>query len=206
MRRLHFLFALLLLAACTAVQPVDPASAQLQARSAWQRPWRGVWELSWPQAPLSGSIVFEGWQTESGFQRRYEILEASVPSLVGLAYINDGVSATYYNRLDAADPVTDAAQTLPFSPISDALTAVDILLAQAPQSAKRQAAGDSIIELTLSYIEGQSLTLWLDTQTNLIIRVELQSANTELTMAARSLEPLLTPHPKLFEISLQHEE
>ncbi|OQY27969.1 MAG: hypothetical protein B6243_12505 [Anaerolineaceae bacterium 4572_5.2] len=116
-----------------------------------------------------------------------------------MTYVNNGLSAAYFNKLEPDISVVTATQTLPFSPISDALTTVDNLLSQSPQSAKKQTAGDAITQFTLRYPKGERLSLWLNTQNNLIIRIELHSANADLTLAARSLEPLSTPHPKLFE-------
>jgi hypothetical protein len=199
MKKLYLFLALFLLTACATAQSVDPLSAQLEAQNAWQQPWRGVWELNWTQSPLPGPLVFAGWQPESGAQRRYEILEAPLASLVGMTYVNNGLSAATYNKLEPDIPVVTATQTLPFSPISDSLVIIDTLLVQTPQSAKEQTAGGAITQFTLHYPQGERLSLWLNTQNNLIIRIELRSQNANLTLAARSLEPLPAPHPKLFE-------
>ncbi len=199
MKNLYLLLVFFLLTACASAQSVDPLSAQPEAQNAWQQSWRGVWELNWTQSPLPGPLVFAGWQTESGAQRRYEILEAPLASLVGMTYVNNGLSAATFNKLEPDIPVVTATQTLPFSPISDSLVIIDTLLVQTPQSAKKQTAGDAITQFTLHYPRGERLSLWLNTQNNLIIRIELHSATADLTLAARSLEPLPAPHPKLFE-------
>jgi hypothetical protein len=198
-----YCFGLILLAACNASQPVDPASAQRQAQSAWQQAWHGAWELTWPQSPLSGPLTFEAWFTEGGQQTRFEILEAPVPSLIGLVYVNNGASAGYYNRLQPGAVVSSTTQTLPFSPLSQAFQIIDHLLTQPPQSAQLQQAGPSnspITKITLTYAGEKILNLWLNPQTNLVIRVHLKTPDTELALTARSVEPLGAPHPKLFMI------
>ncbi len=199
MKKLYLFLVFFLLTACASAQPVNPLAVQQQAQTAWRQPWRGVWELNWRQSPLPGPLVFAGWHTESGAQRRYEILEAPLASLIGMTYVNDGLLATTFNKLEPDIPVVTATQTLSFSPVSDSLAIVDTLLAHPPQSAKEQAAGGDITQFTLHYPQGERLFLWLNTQNNLIIRIELHSANTDLTLAARQLEPLPAPHPRLFE-------
>jgi len=200
MKKLYLFLVFFLLTACASAQSsVDPLFAQQEAQTAWQQPWRGVWELNWTQSPLPGPLVFAAWRTESGAQQRCEILEAPVASLVGMTYVNNGLAAKTFNKLEPDVPVVSATQTLSFSPISDALTIVNALLAQTPQSAEEEPAGDAITRFTLRYPQGDRLSLWLNTQNNLIIRIELRSAKADFTLAARSLEPLPAPSPKLFE-------
>ncbi len=188
MKKLYLFLVFFLLTACASAQPVDPLSTQLEAQTAWQQPWRGVWELNWVQSPLPGPLVFAAWQTKSGAQRRCEILEAPVASLVGMTYVNDGLSTTIFNKLEPDIPVVSATQTLPFSPISNSLTIVDALLAQTPQSAEEEPAKGGITRFTLHYPQGESLALWLNAQNNLIIRLELHSAKANFTLAARLME------------------
>jgi hypothetical protein len=197
-----YLTVLFFLSACTPIQPIDPDTVQVMAQSAWEQAWHGTWELTWREAPLPGSIIFEGWRTEGGGQQRLEILEAQVPSLIGLAYINDGQTARYFNRLEPAIPTTSGDATLPFSPLTDVFDTVTKLLDGSPQSARQrpltlpQGPG---LELTLTYPQTQTLTLWLDTTNNLIIKADLDAPATHLSLIARTLELLVNPHPNLFK-------
>ena len=202
MRQSLCLTLLLSLIACAPAQPLDPATAQAMAQSAWELGWHGNWELTWRDAPLPGAIIFEGWQTEGRAQRRFEILEAEVPGLIGLVYINDGRRARYFNRLEPAIPTTAGEPTLPFSPLTDAFDLATKYLAEQPLSARQrplalpQGPG---LELPLTYSQGQTLTLWLDTTANLIVKASLDSPDARLTLIARALEPLARPHPHLFK-------
>lgn len=193
----------LLLAACRPETPVDPVAAQLTAQTAWHRAWRGTWSLTWPAAPLPEALVFAAWQTESGLQRRYEILEAGTPGLVGQVYVNDGRQAAHYNRFLPDRPATLGSAALPFSPISSAFETISSYLATPPEAAHQeridlpQGPGR---KLTLFYPQEQVLTLWLAEDDNLIVRVELVGSDTELTLVARTLTPLTDPHPRLFAV------
>jgi len=192
---------LTLLNACTPTQELSPVEAQTLAQAAWQQPWQGSWELSWPESPVAGPIIFAAWQNEAGQQRRYEILEAGVPSLVGLVYINDGQTATIFNRFAADRPRFVGDVALPFSPLSHAFDQVSMTLTRPPLSAQQTVialpnrAGR---QLTLTYSATEALTLWLDPTTNLIWQAAFESPDIRFTLIARTLEPLPQPHPQLF--------
>lgn len=190
--------------ACTTLTPLDPLTAQSTAQSAWKQSWHGTWELTWPASPITGPIIFEGWHDETLVQRRYEILEANTPSLIGLTYINDGTLAQHFNRLEPTVPPASGDSTLPFSPITDAFDKISALLAQPPQSATQKAIelpqGPGL-ELTVNYAQSQTLTLWLDTTHNLITKATLESPNTRITLVARTLVPLNDVHPDLFSLN-----
>jgi hypothetical protein len=193
----------LILAACTPTQTLDPAEVQTRLQSAWTQGWHGQWELVWPEAPYVGSVIFEGWQTDNGGQRRYEILEAELPAFVGLTYLNDGQSARYFNRLDPTVALTSGEADMPFQPITTALDRITRQLAEIPETVRQQPIdlpGGPGLELTLSYTAEQSLTLWLDPQTNLILKADLKTSTDHITLIARSLAPLVEPHPQLFEL------
>lgn len=171
---------------------VSPAEAQRQAAQAWAQAQHGTFTLTWPQAPLSGPVIFEAWFTANRQQRRFEILQAPTPALVGLVYLSDGVSAGYANRLSPGAPATGAA-TLPFSPLSDALAVVDRWLVQPAQSARQ--SGHT---LTLLYPAGEKLTLTLNPQTGLITFIALSNSNEDFTLTTPDAEPLGEPLPGLF--------
>lgn len=171
---------------------VAPAEAQRQAAQAWAQAQHATFTLTWPQSPLSGPIVFEAWFTANRQQRRFEILQAPAPNLVGLVYISNGVSAGYANRLTPIPPVT-GADTLPFSPLSDVLAVVDHLLAQPAQSARQSAHTVALI-----YPAGEKLTLTLNPQTGLITQIALSNSDQAFTLVAQSPEPLAQTPPNLF--------
>ena len=178
---------LLLLTACGAAQTVSPAEAQSRVRAAWGADTHGVWALQWRQMPLGGSVVFEAWT--AGRARRFEILEAPSPALVGLVYVNDGSAAVIFNRLEESVPLVRGDGSLPFSPVTDALAAVDLLLAQSPQTVSARAEG-SITRYTFGWADGQSAKIWLDEQSARVVRLEIHTAADDITLAARSVSPL----------------
>lgn len=192
----------LAMTACAAqAVTANPNALQTDLSAAWRRPQHGQWSLTWAQSPLPGPIIFETWLTEAAEAARFEILEADAPGWVGLAYINDGRVATYFNRLEDTPPVHGSAAELSFAPVSHAWKRVDVLLAQPPQSARTSRfRGDPVQQILLTYPSGQTLTAWFNTQTNFIVRVEVTGPDISLTLAARSVEPLVAPPPGLFQI------
>jgi hypothetical protein len=82
------------------------------------------------------------------------------------------------------------------------LPLISTQLAEPPQSAQQQPIdlpGGPALEIRLDYGGEQLLTIWLDTQNNLILKADLNSPTDQLTLIARSLEPLADPHPDLFK-------
>ncbi|MFQ5576169.1 MAG: hypothetical protein ACE5G8_04185, partial [Anaerolineae bacterium] len=57
-----------------------------------------------------------------------------------------------------------------------------------------------IQEYRFAFASDTTLTVWLDAPRNLIVRARLQSPAANLTLAARSLELLPEPHPRLFAV------
>lgn len=191
------------LSGCAATEPADPAMAQSTAQQAWQQAQHGIWELNWEQMPLSGPVIFEAWIAEERTQRRFEILEAPAPDLVGLVYVSDGERAQITNRLEPIAPVIGPA-SLPFSPVSDAFEAVTLFPVNPVQSAQQQRRGsESVVEFIFTDVAGQTMSIRLDTRTNLIIKVELTGPDVNLTLNSRSLEPLSDPHPDLFTLTAE---
>lgn len=186
-----------LLTACGASSPVTDAEGQ-SMRMAWRRGTHGVWELQWNQMPLAAPVVFEAWLTENRAQQRLEILEAPAPSLVGLAYVNDGAVAVIYNRLEATVPPVSGNATLPFSPVTNALARVDRLLADAPPAVTRQRDG-AVARYEFPTASGGAAAVWVDETCDCLLRVTIRSDAETFTLAARSVTPLGTPIPHLFE-------
>jgi len=190
------------LTACAAQPvPASPNALQAELLAAWRQPQHGQWSLVWAQSPLPGPLVFEAWLTESAEAARFEILEADAPGWVGLAYTSDGHRAAYVNRLEDTPPVHGSAAELAFAPVSHAWARVDALLAQPPQSAQASRfRGDPVQKIALRYPTGQAVTAWFNTQTGFVVRAEVTGPDINLTLAARSIEPLEKPSPALFQI------
>jgi len=179
----------------------NPNALQAELRAAWGQAQHGQWSLQWAQSPLPGPIIFEAWLTEAGGRQRFEILEADAPGWVGLVYINDGVTATWFNRLEDAPSGRGPAADLPFAPVSHAWGRVGSLLAGQPQSARTgRSRGDPVQKISLVYPGGETLTAWLNTQTGFVVRVEITGPAIGLTLAARLVEPLPAPPPDLFRL------
>ncbi len=195
---------LLTLPACATAPSLDLERTQDKLLAAWHSDRHGVWDLKWSNAPIAESIIFEAWQV--GEKRRYEILEATAPDLVGLVYINDGYLAQHYNRLKEGPQTTLPAAQLPFSPISHAFDLVTEQLSRSPQSIEQvrvPQTNDPLEIYRLHYPSDQTLTLWLDSVQNQIIKLQLDQAHHTLTLTARSLTTLTTLtelHPRLFQV------
>ncbi|MEM7032999.1 MAG: hypothetical protein AAF629_25840 [Chloroflexota bacterium] len=189
--------------ACATPQTLESQAAQGMAQSALAQPWHGTWELDWQEAPIVAPIIFIGWQTEQGVQRRFEILEAPIPSMVGLTYINDSQTSHLFNRLEPEQPLITDDLTMGFSPITDAFTQVAIWLAKPPQSVTQRTVatphGDGL-ELTFHYPQDMVLTLQMVQSLNLINQINITGPSINLTLIARSIERLDKPHPELFKV------
>ncbi len=164
--------------------PTDAHAAQQQVTEAWTKPLHGIWELTWTAMPIEGTLVFEAWTTQNATRQCFEILEASSPALVGMAYVNTGKRAAVFNRLEADEPIFDGDVDTPFSPITDARTFIELALAQSPQSAAMVGDGSYIFY----YADGRSLRVSFDLQTGNIHKITLKTLTDELTLKNRMLE------------------
>jgi len=175
-----------------------------RARQAWQGGWHAVWQVEWAGAPVRGPLVAEVWHAPDG-RLRIETLEAPSAALSGLTLVRDGRTAWLYDvRQDRLDSGPPEQVRIPL--IQDAMDASEWLLA-GTEGASIQAAGRDSLEsgpatrLDVSLAAGERATLWIDTQTGLPSRVELQSPTWgEAAFAARSLGFLPHPHPSLFTL------
>ncbi len=192
------MMTIMLLTACRTASPVSPAGAQTDMARIWRRGTHGVWELQWNRPPLAAPVVFEAWLTENRAQQRLEILEAPVPALVGLAYVNDGAAAVIYSRLEATVPPVTGDAALPFSPVTDALARVDRLLADAPPAATLRRDG-AVARYEFQTAAVGSAAVWVDETCGCLLRVTIRSDTETFTLAARSVTPLGTLPPRLFE-------
>jgi hypothetical protein len=178
-----------ILSACRQPQPLNPATAQATLKAAWQRDQHIVWELEWAAMPLGGPVTVETWR--AGPRYRFEILEATAPALVGETLIVDGPQAWQYNHFSDEPPTTPATPWL--SPLSDALLVIEQLLNTPVQEASQNVIvldnGPTQI-ITLEFINGDQLSLWLDEKTGLPIRLHFTIAGQEAKLTARSFEPL----------------
>lgn len=184
------------LAACG--QPIEPEAARTILDEAWQAPRHVVWELEWPAAPLGGPLTVESWR--AGDRYRFEILEATAPALVGQTLVSDGSTVWRYNRLAVKPAPIPAKPRL--SPVTDALATIDRLLAAAPVRATRRRAAPlnhgPAWEIELILENEDHLTMWVDGETGLPVRIIFSVGGKRATLQARRLERLVQPAEGLF--------
>ena len=192
-----FIVFLFFLISCVAAQPLPPDQAQTVAADAWQTDQQGVWVLDWPVAPVGGPVTVETWQAGNSF--RYEILEAVTPALIGEILVFNGQVAWNYNRFDSDPPVVlDSPR---FSPVSDAFAVIDRLIVTLPRSATQeptQTIHGPAQKISLSYANGDQLTVWRDDKTQLPVKVIFSVNGQQATLNARDFEPLVNPSERLF--------
>jgi hypothetical protein len=198
-REVALIFLSLALSACAAREPLSPAAAQPILAQTWQADQHVVWEIEWPAAPVGGPLTVETWR--AGSRYRFEILEATAPDLVGQTLIFDGQTARRYRRFD---PFQDAPQAgeARLSPVSDAFAIINHLLVTAPETATQETlrlSSGPAQKLTLSYRNGDSLTLWRDEATGLPVRVMFTLGGQSAALRARSFAPLPDPPEGLFK-------
>jgi hypothetical protein len=185
------------LSACGTAQPLNIPAAQATLFEAWSVDQHVVWELEWPAAPVGGPVTVETWR--AGPRYRFEILEATVPALVGETLVFDGHTAWQYNRFDPA-PAPISAPTL--SPVSDAFALVNRLLLSAPSSAAQETMRfkqRATQKISLAFTNGDQLTFWRDEVTGLPVRLQCLVAGQPLTLRAKSFEALRDPTMELFQ-------
>jgi hypothetical protein len=185
--------------ACTSKQPMNSDQAQATLARAWQTDQHIVWEIDWPAAPVGGPLTVETWRADQRY--RFEILESTAPALVGETLIFDGQTAWQYNRFATEPPVTLTSPQL--SPVTDAFAMIDKLIATLPQTAKQefvQTIHGPAKNITLTFVNGDRLSLWRDEETQLPIRVLFSVGAKEAKLEARSFEPLIDPPRALFEL------
>ena len=157
---------------CSQEQRLDPKTAQMMMTQSWSIPHHAVWEVEWSAVPLSAPLVVEIWR--SGPRHRFEILEAPASALVGQVFVFDGEQGWQYNRFDSATSLTAGITT--FSPITDAFTTIDQLLAMTPQTATQTVEyinSEPAQKITLTFAKGNSLVLWRQVETELPIQIQI---------------------------------
>ncbi len=201
--RFSLIVLVAILTACTSYEHAPPDITQELVQNAWQQSWHGTWDLVWADSPVPGSIIFVAWHSEDKHQRRYEILESHVPSLVGMMYRSNGKTAHICHRFaphGASDlGLTNSAESLSFSPITHAFEAVTQQLTYHPQTITQKIIDDNIIEYQFTYAKNSYLIAWLDMDKNLITSVNLHTPQASFNLVARSLEPLPESYKPIFE-------
>lgn len=196
------LCAFMSLSGCAATETIDPRSAQIDLNRAWQADQHTVWEIDWPEAPVGGPLVVETWRV--GNRYRLEILEAEAAALFGQALVFDGRQGWRYNRFEPEPPVESAPPAL--APVTELLAKINAVSAARPEQATTRPARldyGPAHEFRLSYgrePDGAEkyLTWWRDVGTGLPVRFHLVDGQQEITLRARSFEPLPRPQPELF--------
>ena len=147
---------------------------------------------------IKGAIIFEAWHFEN--EVRYEILEAPLADLVGLVYVKNKNQAFQYNRLKSPEQFQQISGPPRFSPLSDAFSLTEsYLFAEKAHAASLSDQDDSQAVYELQFEQGVFLRFWLDQAEEKVFRLHFRGADQNFSLAARSLEPLAVPHPRLFE-------
>lgn len=189
---------LIILVSCASEHSFAPDLAHEEISRAWHSDQQAVWELDWPAAPSNGPLTAAVWR--AGERYRYEILEAAAPALVGQSLVFDGQTGWRYSRFESNDPETTASPRL--SPVSDAFQIIDRLLDTAPRTAARQT--DTILvfgsteKITLAFDQGDILSVWIDQEIGLPVRLTFRVDGDQATLKARRIEPLRDPPEGLF--------
>lgn len=189
---------MLLQPGCGAGEPALPTLTEFQA--AWGRDQHAVWEVDWPAAPLPGPVVVEAWQ--SGARRRFEVLEAAAPALIGETLVSDGQTGWLFNRFETDLTAVEAAEAR-FSPLDDALALVTRQLGRDPRRVTPLGRATLPSGLArgwqLAFDSGATLDLWLLEQEGLVGQVRLTGPQASFRLRARQVEPLDDAPAGLFE-------
>jgi hypothetical protein len=201
MSRFLFLttFIIFLVTACAPAQSLSPDLARQRLLKAWQADQHIVWELDWPNAPIGGPLTVETWR--AGTRYRFEILEAASPALIGEALVFDGQHAWRYNRFNP--PLTFNPVSPSLSPVSDAFIIIDQLLNTSPEMAVQETAQVNFKpaqKIVVTFINGDTLALWQDTETGLPVQVIISAKGQQVALKARHSEPLPNPPDGLFSV------
>ena len=177
---------------------MDLQLAQDTLVRAWQADQHRVWELDWPAAPIGGLLTVETWRSAERY--RFEILESTAPALIGQILIFDGQTAWWDNRFDQDLPQPASSPTL--SPVSDAFAIIETLLTSSPIAATRQ--DDTLLnygptsKISLTFEDENTLSFWLESKTNLPVRIFFSVGDSQAVLHARQVEPLIDPPAGLF--------
>lgn len=185
--------------ACTSTQPANLKTALAALTTAWQADQHAVWQLDWPNAPVGGPLTVETWQ--AGNRYRYEILEANTPALIGQTLVFNGQTGWQYNRLNPPKIFSPTEPAL--SPVTDAIAIINHLLDTPPQTATQEATAISSVpvqKIALTYQNGDTLTLWLDEELDLLLKIKFSAGQQQATLQARTNEKLIDPPPELFSV------
>lgn len=196
---------------CGGGSPLPDADGLVtRARQAWEGDWHAVWQFEWAGAPVRGPLLAEVWHAADG-RLRIETLEAPSPALDGLTLVADGTRTWLYDlRQDRIQTGSGESVTIPLA--SDAIEAMDWLFLKMEDAPRISVSGADTLEsgmanrLHIALATGDRAVLWIDNETGLPSRVELNSAVWgEATFAARSINALERPHPDLFLLPPQEE-
>jgi hypothetical protein len=199
--RIVTLYLVLSVTACAAAQSLNPTLARSMVAASWQADQHMIWEIDWAAAPMGEPVVAETWR--AGERYRYEILESVAPALVGEVLVSNGQQVWRYNRFAIPPPDSSSGATNSLAPLTEAFTLIDHLLVKPPQSAAIEATqldSGPAQKISLTFANGDSLTLWRDEKTGLPAQVVFLIRGQPATLKARSLEPLDNPPPELFGV------
>lgn len=175
---------------------VDPETAQKFLTQAWLTPQQITWEIEWAAMPLSSPLTVETWR--DGSRSRFEILEAPAPNLIGQIFVFDGEQGWQYNRFKPDTSLT--SDVISLSPMSDAIQIVNQLLetpAQAASQSTDQINSEPARKTTLTFTNGDHLTMWTQLDTGLPLRLEFTVDDQRGILQARQATVLADEPPTL---------
>jgi hypothetical protein len=172
-----------------------------RSQQAWAGDWHAVWQIEWSGAPINGPLVAEIWHAADG-RLRIETLQAPTAALGGLTLVDDGT--TIWFRDLRQNRVQKGMEELRIPLANDALDAIDWLLREIENgtvSVTRQGELESgpATQLEVALPNGDRAILWVDDETDLPARVEMNSSVWgEAVFTARSIDVEERLHPGLF--------
>ncbi|MEM7348914.1 MAG: hypothetical protein AAF485_32190 [Chloroflexota bacterium] len=193
---LIFLF-ITTVAACGTPQSIEPDLAQRRLQDQWMLAQHTVWELEWEAMPTGGPLTVETWRAEGKY--RFEILESAAPDFVGKSVIFDGQRSWIQDRF--TDELTELDSPR-LSPVSDAFNLIDQQLLKTPTNASQtqtQLGHGPTQMITLTFEADNKLTMWLEEETRLPVRVQFVENGHSILLNARDFEPLETIQTGLFK-------
>jgi hypothetical protein len=195
---------LVLLALVTACQPspqLDVDQLVAESQQAWASDWHVVWQIEWKGAPVRGPLVAEIWHAADG-RLRIETLEAPTAALSGLTLVDDGTTIWFQDSRQ--NQVQTGTEELRIPLASDTLDAIGWLLHEM-ENGTVTVTGQGELEsgpatrLNVALPDGDRVILWVDDETGLPARVELNSLVWgEAVFTARSIDAEEPLHPGLF--------
>ncbi len=146
-------------------------------------------------------MTVASWQAEQRY--RYEILESTAPALIGETAVFDGQRLFTFNRLTISPhhPLQPNRQVNGLSPMFEVVSLIENGLADPAVVAtetQTRLNGAVTQRLTLRYVDGGELTMWIAPETGTLKQVVVRMGTRTITLTARQSDPLPNPSLDLF--------